>query len=171
MWSLVDPDAEGSPRRTVTPSAALRYLSATLRRHVIPQLAEPVEVGVRVEDDDSKRRLDQESLEDRSERIGLSRAGLAAQERVPVERTRIERERNLGRRGEDSDVEPGARRPRSVEPRGDLGGCSHAWRRIMEGRIAAGEDAAFDAREAAELRRGRDLGDLSEPSDPTHDRA
>jgi hypothetical protein len=51
----------------------------------VPRVVKPDEVRVRVEDDDAKRRLEQELLEDRAEGVRLPRPRLAAEERVPVE--------------------------------------------------------------------------------------
>src|SRR4029450_8805898 len=48
------------------------------------QLAGPDEVRVRVEDHDAERRLYEQSLEDRAERVRLAGPGLAAQKRMTV---------------------------------------------------------------------------------------
>ena len=61
-----------------------------LRRCLRPGLAQPHEVGVRVEHDHAQVGVQQELLEDDAERVRLARAALAAQERVPAEALRAQ---------------------------------------------------------------------------------
>ena len=59
---------------------------------VRPQLVQPHEVGVRVEHDDSQAGLEQQPLEHDAERVRLPGPRLPAQERVPAEPARVERD-------------------------------------------------------------------------------
>jgi hypothetical protein len=65
-----------------------------------PDVAEPDEVGVRVEHDDAQRRLEQELLEDHAEGVRLAGTGLTAEEHVTVEAAGIQRKRHI-RRGRE----------------------------------------------------------------------
>ena len=107
--------------------------------HVAPHLAEADEVRVRVEDDDPQRRLEQEPLEDRAERVRLSRAGLAAEERVPVEAARVEGKAHRRLERQLADVERGALWPRAGDP-----GCDRLGARRGDGLVVERSAVAFE---------------------------
>src|SRR5262249_34563531 len=102
------------------PGLDLAVAGDRVRGRVVARVGKAHEVGVRVEDDDAELRLVEEPLEDDAERIRLARARLAAEERMPVEAARVERERNAGRERELADDEPGARGRARVEVGADL---------------------------------------------------
>ena len=122
-----------------------RVLRIDVTPDAVAQLGEADEVRVRVEDHDPERRLDQQPLEDRPERVRLPGAGLPAEERVPVERPRVERERHaLGER-QRPDLERSSRRPSCIQPPRDLLRRRDAGRGLAERRFRALEHAPFDA--------------------------
>ena len=91
-------------QRACGPRVAVSVVAVGIR----PQLPEPGEVGVRIEDDDLQVSVQQQLLEHDAERVGLARARLAAEEGVPPESAGIERERHAGRKQQLPDLEPGA---------------------------------------------------------------
>src|SRR4051812_44953325 len=88
--------------------------------HAVAKRPDADEIGVRIEDDDPERGLEEELLEDGAERVALPRAGLPAEERVPVEAARVEEEAHSVLVGELADVEAGPLGPRLFQP------CRHA---------------------------------------------
>ena len=66
----------------------------TGRIGVGPRFAEADEVGVRIDHDHAQLGLEQELLEHDAERVRLARAGLSAEERVPVEAGRVDPRRH-----------------------------------------------------------------------------
>ena len=130
-----------------------RVPGAHVALDAVPHVREADEVGVRVEDHDTERRLGKQPLEDRAERVGLPRARLAAQERVAVERSRVESERHALGEGERAHVEHRPGRSHGVQPARDLGRGRHASRSRVEGPVGPLEEPALDAH-----RRGGEAG-------------
>ena len=124
----------------------------------LPDLAEPNEVRVRIEDDQPQRRLQQELLENRAEGVRLPGAGLSAEERVPVEPAGVEPEAHARPEDELADVEGGAPRARPVEPPRDGLRVRPHDRGLVERAPVAVEDDAVAAGEGdAEVGRVGDL--------------
>ena len=141
------------PRRSVktvpgtpheTPFARRRSRQRAARRRC-PRLAEPDVVGVRVEDDKAKVRLDEQPLQHEPERIRLAGARLAAQKRVTVEPAGVERRRHAGRKQQLADRAARSRRPNRLQPLGHLGGLGWACERVVERLAVAVEDDALAA--------------------------
>ena len=108
-----------------------------LRRNARPGLTETHEVGVRIEHDHLERGLDQQLLEHRAQCVGLARAGLAAQERVPVEAARVEREPHARREPQLAERQPRAGRSIAPLPVRDLVGPGGPHRCVVERRRPA----------------------------------
>ncbi len=98
-----------SPRRAEHPDVALRERLGGRAGGVGVELAEPHEVGVRVEDHDRQRGVRHDLLEHDAERVGLARAALPAPERVAVEPSRQQLRRAARHRS-------GSCRPRAARP-------------------------------------------------------
>ena len=106
-----DMEPFGARRAAAADDDALGRAPVAVRNvavHAVAKRADADEVGVRVEDDDPERRLEEKLLEHRAERVALPGAGLPAEERVPVEAARVEEEAHSVLGGELADVE---RRP------------------------------------------------------------
>jgi hypothetical protein len=75
----------GIATRSQHPDVALGQGLGGRPARTLIELAEPDEVGVRIEDHHRQRRVGDELLEHHAERVGLARTTLTAPERVPVE--------------------------------------------------------------------------------------
>ena len=109
----------GARRAAATDDDALGGAPVAVRNvavHALAKRADADEVGVRIEDDDPERGLEEELFEHGAERVALSRPRLPAEERVPVEADRIEEETHSVLGGELADVEPGPLGPRPFQP-------------------------------------------------------
>ena len=113
----------------------------------LPDLAEPDEVRVRIEDDQPQRRLQQELLENRAEGVRLPGARLSAEERVPVEPAGVEPEAHARAQDELADVERRPPRSRPVEPPRDGLRLRPHDRRLVEREPVAVEDDTVAAGE------------------------
>ena len=117
--------------------------------HVVPdavaQFREADEIRVGVEDHDAERRLGEQTLEDRPEGVGLARARLAAEERVAVERSGVESERDALGESERAHIEHRPGRSHGVQPARDLGRGRHTSRSRVEGPVRPLEEPALDA--------------------------
>ena len=130
---------------------------------VVAQLVQPHEVRVRVQHDDTERRLGEEPLQDRAEGVRLARTRLAAEEGVAVERTGVEGERHPVGVCQRADLERRASGPRRLEPLAHVVRPGRTGGGVAEGLAAAVEHPALDAREAPVGRVERHLGRVREP--------
>ena len=107
--------------------------------HAVAERAHPDKVRVRVEDDDAKRCLQEQLFEHSAERVALTRPRLAAEERVPVESTRVEQETDARPGRELADAEPSPLRPRRFEP------CTDAFLvRALDAHVVEGSDPVLE---------------------------
>ena len=120
-----------------------RVAVGVLAVRVGPQLPEPGEVGVRIEDDDLQISLQQQLLEHDAERVGLAGARLTAEEGVPPESAGIERERHAGCKQQLPDLEPGAPWGGLLEVRSYLVRRRRSHGGVVERRAVAAEDATL----------------------------
>jgi hypothetical protein len=93
------------------------------------RLAQPDVIRVRVEHDEPEVGATQDLLEQDARRVGLARARLSAEERVPGEPARVEAGAHLGCVHECADVEP-VRVDRSAAQAATLSGGAGAIRRL-----------------------------------------
>ena len=146
----------GHAARRRPPRGSGRALAPSLLSRTWPRRTKS-EFGSRI----TTRRLGvhQQPLEHHAERVRLAGAGLAAQERVPVEAARVERARHAGRERQLADAELRASGPRAVQPGADLVRYRRADQDVVERRAVAVDDQALAARVADRRprcgRRGR----------------
>ena len=140
-----------------------RRTAARVVPGAVAEFAEADEVRVRVEHHDPERRLGEQALEDRPERVRLTRARLAAEERMAVERAGVEGERDALGVGERAHLEHRPGWPRGVEPAGDLGGRRRAGDRTGERFGRPGKYAALDPGQPSVRRVEVDARRVAEP--------
>ena len=133
----------------------------------LPDLAQTDEVGVGIEHDDSQVRVEDQALEDGAEGVRLAGSGLAAEERVPVEPARVQRDAQLGLEQHRSDVEPRTGRAALDQVPFDDVRRRTCDRHVVERRrlrvqhhAASPNDRDPDIRRARARKRRRELGAL-----------
>jgi hypothetical protein len=112
----------------------------------VPYRSQAHEVRVRIEDDQAQVRLGQQTLEDHSERVGLARPRLTAQERVPVEAVGVRQAGHVGDRRQFTQPQLRAGPRAALEPCSHLRPTGRTDRHVVERHEVAVEDDTFAAR-------------------------
>lgn len=138
--------------------------------HAAPRLSEANEVRIRVEDDDPEARVEEQALEDDTERVGLPGPGLAAEERVAVEPSRVETGCDTRREPKLADLQSSPGWTDLLEPRGNLLRVGTAHEGVVERRPVAvpdytcgPDDSELEGRvDPSAFLAGADLGPVHE---------